>query len=789
MDAQKLIQDSFNFATNAVHADEDGKFKIAIFFYLEAAEAIKKALDYDGSLSALYPKAIQYLDRAESLHQQLDQGRLKIQRVNSQSDDQKGAERAEFLLKQALVEDESGRPDQALPLYTDAVHLCLESSKTVKDTATREKLNNLAKSALERAEVLKGVKPAKSASNQSINQMTSKMSNIGFRSVESASERAKLTPLEIDVLRKTSFINRRVYPPWIDQDSQERFAFPITFSDPDGPLTLAPKQKTKFAQWVRPADLCEEPHMIYAISSLSIRQTVVSDCSFVASLAISAAYERKFRKQLITSIIYPQNREGKPIINPCGKYMVKFRINGVPRKVIIDDTLPLGKDGQLLCSYSNNSDEFWVSLLEKAYLKVMGGYDFPGSNSNIDLGALTGWVPERVSLKSEEVNKERLFDRMLEGLHRGDVLITVATGFLSDIECERTGLVPTHAYAVLDIRKINGLRLLQLKNPWNHLRWKGRYSETDAESWTPDLLKALNYDRLNAVQNDNGVFWINWDSVCRFYDVFYMNWNPKLFKYKFSIHSKWQATEGPIKDSYNVGDNPQYRLTVHSGDEESIIWILLSRHITERDDFADNKEFITVHVYKSPGSARIYYPDNPFLEGTKINSPHYLAKMRPSKGIQKFTLVMSQYEKFNTIFYTLKVFGTVKFELSPVADPFTSRKRVTGHWTKASAGGCANNASYSNNPKFDLEIISNSPCMLLLKMEVSKNYATGVELVSQDGSYKKTSGDYRWGFMAFELKDVPPGRYKIIASTFMQGQEGPFFLEVAASAAFNLSKA
>ena len=33
---------------------------------------------------------------------------------------------------------------------------------------------------------------------------------------------------------------------------------------------------------------------------------------------------------------------------------------------------------------------------------------------------------------------------------------------------------------------------------------QGNYSELDTENWTPDLQKALNFDRKSAIQVDNG---------------------------------------------------------------------------------------------------------------------------------------------------------------------------------------------------------------------------------------------------------------------------------------------
>lgn len=70
---------------------------------------------------------------------------------------------------------------------------------------------------------------------------------------------------------------------------------------------------------------------------------------------------------------------------------------------------------------------------------------------------MTGWIPERVAIrpKDEDFNANAVYERLESGLVQGRCLITVATGELSDEEGDRTGLVPTHAYAVLNMREID----------------------------------------------------------------------------------------------------------------------------------------------------------------------------------------------------------------------------------------------------------------------------------------------------------------------------------------------
>jgi calpain-7 len=516
-------------------------------------------------------------------------------------------------LSQALDLDEAAQTDAAISTYMEAAEHYLEGLRLAerddKDSPAAIMVKRRLQSTLDRVEVLKSVAPTR----PSLGKVVLPQKRMADHPPSCISPH-KLSAEEVNILKASSLIASGVFLPWSDEDArilrtemQQRM-----YTDPHGFLALSDSQKQVFHRWARPSEIArlryqqgisktlQEIVIAKVITPFTIRQKYVTDCSFVASLCICANFERRFKKRLITSILYPQTEQGDLVHNPAGKYMVKLWLNGVARCVVIDDYFPIDKYGNLLCSHTNSSSasclELWVCLIEKAFLKLSGGgYGFPGSNSAVDMFSLTGWIPESILFAKEteqvrdfETPPERAWERIMSASSFGDCLITVSSELdISEEEAEAVGLVTGHAYAVLNVIETkNGTRLLQLKNPWAHKGWKGRFSTKDLASWNDLSFQAeVGYDPQKAAMCDDGVFWICWDDVLRYFQNFHLSWNPDLFSHRTALHGLWPESQGPIQDSFQIGENPQYVVEISDSavDTNPSLWILLSRHVTKEE--------------------------------------------------------------------------------------------------------------------------------------------------------------------------------------------------------------
>ena len=67
---------------------------------------------------------------------------------------------------------------------------------------------------------------------------------------------------------------------------------------------------------------------------------------------------------------------------------------------MLDDRLLVARCGWLLHVFDqNNPSLLWPALLEKAYMKVQGGYGEKGSGPASAIWMLLGWIPEQILLK------------------------------------------------------------------------------------------------------------------------------------------------------------------------------------------------------------------------------------------------------------------------------------------------------------------------------------------------------------------------------------------------------
>ena len=199
--------------------------------------------------------------------------------------------------------------------------------------------------------------------------------------------------------------------------------------------------------------------------------------------------------------------------------------------------------------------------------------------------------------------------------------------------------------------------------------------------------------------------------------------------------------------------------------------------------------------------------------------------LAPGEAVRRFTLVVSQFEKTGTIRFSVRAYSTLAFTLEKIKSPWrhkeevrrlvvvvvvvTLRWQVTGQWKGLTAGGCANNKeTWANNPRYQLVVDSPShlqvpqwdPHGLVIshpqvQLKGPKQFQLGFDLVtvtapdSSSPHYfrKKSSGLYRSGFVVVSL-EVVAGTYELVPSTYLPQQESSFFLTVASSATFRLTK-
>ena len=152
--------------------------------------------------------------------------------------------------------------------------------------------------------------------------------------------------------------------------------------------------------------------------------------------------------------------EGQTFEN--GKYAVIFRFrfwrNGEWVEVVVDDFLPVHEDNSLkFCRNNKDACEMFAPLLEKAYAKLNGCYEFLDGGDIVDaLIEMTGGIHERIKLKSsdttaaaEQLPANTLWEALFKAIEMKS--LAGASTDSKEVKTLDNGLSMGHAYSVLDV--------------------------------------------------------------------------------------------------------------------------------------------------------------------------------------------------------------------------------------------------------------------------------------------------------------------------------------------------
>lgn len=218
-----------------------------------------------------------------------------------------------------------------------------------------------------------------------------------------------------------------------------------------------------------------------------------------------------------------------------GFYKIRLCKNGEWIVVTVDDYIPCYYNAGPIFSRAQG-EELWVLLLEKAYAKAHGHYySLRYGFTNHGLMDLSGCPTETIEFEKCD-DEDELFDELKDFDEQGFLMTAETSGFDDATEgggpSAAGGLVSGHAYSLIQVKEVNDVKLLNIRNPWGNFEWDGAWAD-NAEEWTEEFISALN----PVFDERDGGFWMCWEdflekfvslNVCKV-----KPWQEMRFKGKF----------------------------------------------------------------------------------------------------------------------------------------------------------------------------------------------------------------------------------------------------------------
>ncbi|KAK4332153.1 hypothetical protein RTBOTA2_000306 [Rhodotorula toruloides] len=640
----------------------------------------------------------------------------------------------------------AGSYDAAFSAYVSAAQTYLFLIRHTSDGETKQKLRAVSSRLVERAERIKQARKTE------------------VRPVQ----RDVLALEEQDaVLEKGSLVGGLRLARW---KVDERFT-PL----PQPPLS--PAQQSQGCTYRRSTDILPQAKLLdERTRGQDIVQDNVSDCSVVAALIVAAEHHAKFGSKLALSCLYPQSASGLPVESPDGMYRVRLLVNA------IDDKLPVTADGRSSFACTRRRDQLWPALVEKAYLTVMGGYDFAGSNSANDLYALSGWIPEYISLRSS-FRSEKTWIRLRDGFESGKCVLTVGTGKTTDDALVKAGLVPSHNYTVIDIREDGGRRELVLVNPW---RPPEPADLTEVDSWTAGLRRAL------LGSDGPATLVVDWDALSAHFASLHVNWDPSAFFNSCTAHVLIRL---PVAYRHTV----TLRLKVEAtSPAPSEVWLLAARHTFNP---LEKGECIGITVSRSlggsAGDAKLRLDDASSLSDNLCDLYRFL----PESGVDTYDLVITHEGSADDFAVTLRAYSNDKINFAAGPPPLPYSCGIRGAWTTSTAGGNHTCHTFLNNPQYSLKLSpppgsSTRTAELHVVAETDKDSPINARVVFgkgeridrlEDRDLLAGDASYSYGRSSCSSARVAAGSYTLVVSSFQPQHLADFSLSVKSNFIVELS--